>query len=52
MTDAVASFDWDLPKAQQLHRALSEELKKETVEVDLLDHAREQAESDSGASLV
>ena len=52
VTDAVASFDWDLPKVQQLHRALSEELKKETVEVDLLGHAREQAESDSGASLV
>jgi 2-polyprenyl-6-methoxyphenol hydroxylase-like FAD-dependent oxidoreductase len=30
VTDAVASFDWDLPKVQQLHRALSEEMKKET----------------------
>jgi flavin-dependent dehydrogenase len=52
VTDALASFDWDLPKAQQLHRALSEEMKKETVEVNLLDHAREGAESESGASLV
>jgi flavin-dependent dehydrogenase len=43
VTDALASFDWDLPKAQQLHRALSEEMKKETVAVNLLDHAREEA---------
>jgi flavin-dependent dehydrogenase len=33
VTDAVASFDWDLPKAQQLHRALSEEMKKESLAV-------------------
>jgi flavin-dependent dehydrogenase len=33
VTDAVASFEWDLPKAQQLHRALSEEMKKESREV-------------------
>ncbi len=32
-TDAIASFDWDLPRAQQLHRALSEEMKKESREV-------------------
>ena len=30
VTDAVASFEWDLPKVQQLHRALSEEMKKES----------------------
>jgi flavin-dependent dehydrogenase len=33
VTDAVASFDWDLPKVQQLHRALSAEMKKESIEV-------------------
>jgi flavin-dependent dehydrogenase len=33
VTDAIASFDWDLPKVQQLHRALSEEMKKESLEV-------------------
>jgi flavin-dependent dehydrogenase len=33
VTDAVASFEWDLPKAQQLHRALSDEMKKETLAV-------------------
>ena len=33
VTDAVASFEWDLPKVQQLHRALSEEMKKESVAV-------------------
>ena len=33
VTDAVASFDWDLPKVQQLHRALSEEMKKESLAV-------------------
>jgi flavin-dependent dehydrogenase len=33
VTDAVASFEWDLPKVQQLHRALSEEMKKESLEV-------------------
>ena len=33
VTDAVASFEWDLPKAQQLHRALSEEMKKESLAV-------------------
>jgi flavin-dependent dehydrogenase len=33
VTDAVASFEWDLPKAQALHRALSEEMKKESREV-------------------
>ena len=33
VTDAVASFEWDLPKIQQLHRALSEEMKKESLAV-------------------
>ena len=33
VTDAVASFEWDLPKVQQLHRALSEEMKKESLAV-------------------
>ena len=33
VTDAVASFEWDLPKVQQLHRALSDEMKKESLEV-------------------
>ena len=33
VTDAVASFEWDLPTVQQLHRALSEEMKKESVAV-------------------
>jgi len=32
-TDAVASFDWDFPKVQQLHRALSDAMKKESLEV-------------------
>ena len=32
-TDAIASFEWDLPTVQQLHRALSEEMKKESREV-------------------
>jgi len=29
VTDAIASFEWDLPTVQQLHRALSDEMKKE-----------------------
>src|SRR6185503_14474877 len=33
VTDAIASFEWDLPKVQQLHRALSDEMKKESLEV-------------------
>ena len=33
VTDAIASFDWDLTKVQRLHRSLSDEMKKETVEV-------------------
>ena len=33
VTDAVASFAWDLPKVQQLHRALSDEMKKESLAV-------------------
>jgi flavin-dependent dehydrogenase len=34
VTDAIASFDWDLTKVQRLHRSLSDEMKKETVEVN------------------
>jgi len=33
VTDAVASFEWDLPAVQQLHRALSEEMKRESLAV-------------------
>jgi flavin-dependent dehydrogenase len=33
VTDAVASFEWDLPMVQQLHRALSDEMKRESLEV-------------------
>jgi flavin-dependent dehydrogenase len=33
VTDAIASFEWDLPKVQQLHRALSDEMKKESLAV-------------------
>jgi flavin-dependent dehydrogenase len=33
VTDAVASFEWDLPTAQHLHRALSDEMKKESIAV-------------------
>ena len=33
VTDAIASFDWDLTSVQRLHRSLSDEMKKETVEV-------------------
>ena len=32
-TDAIASFEWDLPRVQQLHRALSDEMKKESLAV-------------------
>jgi 2-polyprenyl-6-methoxyphenol hydroxylase-like FAD-dependent oxidoreductase len=35
VTDAVASFEWDLATVQQLHRSLSDELKKETLGVPL-----------------
>jgi flavin-dependent dehydrogenase len=37
VTDAVASFEWDFPKVQQLHRALSDAMKKESLEVALFD---------------
>jgi 2-polyprenyl-6-methoxyphenol hydroxylase-like FAD-dependent oxidoreductase len=32
VTDAIASFDWDLATVQRLHRSLSDEMKKEIVE--------------------
>ena len=37
VTDAIASFEWDLPKVQQLHRALSDEMKKESLAVASFD---------------
>ena len=33
VTDAIASFEWDLSTVQQLHRALSDEMKKESLAV-------------------
>jgi len=33
LTDAIASFEWDLPALQAMHRALSEEMKREAAEV-------------------
>jgi 2-polyprenyl-6-methoxyphenol hydroxylase-like FAD-dependent oxidoreductase len=33
VTDAVASFEWDFPKVQRLHRALSDAMKKESLYV-------------------
>ena len=36
VTDAIASFEWDLPAVQQLHRRLSDEMKRETAAVNEL----------------
>ena len=36
VTDAVASFEWNLAEVQQLHRSLSNELKKETLGLGLV----------------
>ena len=33
VTDAIASYDWDLTKVAELHRSLSDEMKKETAVV-------------------
>jgi flavin-dependent dehydrogenase len=33
VTDAIASYDWDLNRVAELHRSLSDEMKKETVAV-------------------
>jgi flavin-dependent dehydrogenase len=33
VTDAIASYDWDLTKVAELHRSLSDEMKKETAAV-------------------
>jgi flavin-dependent dehydrogenase len=33
VTDAIASYDWDLTTVAELHRSLSDEMKKETAEV-------------------
>jgi flavin-dependent dehydrogenase len=37
VTDAVASFEWDLPTIKNLHRSLSEEMKREVAAMALLD---------------
>jgi putative flavoprotein involved in K+ transport len=37
VTDAIASFTWDLPGVQSLHRALSEEMARETRHLLTLD---------------
>jgi len=37
VTDAVASFDWDLPRIQRLHRRLSEEMNREVEALLALD---------------
>ena len=34
VTDSIASFDWDLATVQRLHRSLSDEMKKEALEVN------------------
>jgi menaquinone-9 beta-reductase len=33
VTDAIASYDWDLTRVAELHRSLSDEMKKETAAV-------------------
>ena len=42
VTDAVASFEWDLPEVQRLHRALSDEMKKESLHVIQFDSPLDQ----------
>jgi flavin-dependent dehydrogenase len=37
VTDAVASFEWDLPAIKNLHRSLSDEMKREVAAMALLD---------------
>jgi flavin-dependent dehydrogenase len=37
VTDAIASFEWDLPAVKKLHRSLSEEMKREVAAMTLLD---------------
>ena len=46
VTDAVASFEWDLTTVRQLHRSLNDELKKETAEVNKLHRAPERRSAD------
>jgi 2-polyprenyl-6-methoxyphenol hydroxylase-like FAD-dependent oxidoreductase len=46
VTDAVASFEWDLTTVQQLHRSLSDEMKKETAEVNELHRVPERRPGD------
>ncbi len=44
ITDAIASFDWDFEKLQQLHRDMSEEMKKEVRHLLSLDaHPKREA---------
>jgi 2-polyprenyl-6-methoxyphenol hydroxylase-like FAD-dependent oxidoreductase len=40
ITDRVASFEWDNREVKVLHRALSDEMKREVREMDRLDEAR------------
>jgi 2-polyprenyl-6-methoxyphenol hydroxylase-like FAD-dependent oxidoreductase len=37
VTDAIASFEWDLPAVKKLHRSLSNEMKREVAAIALLD---------------
>jgi 2-polyprenyl-6-methoxyphenol hydroxylase-like FAD-dependent oxidoreductase len=37
VTDAIASFEWDMESIQQLHRALSDEMKREVAALTELD---------------
>ncbi len=46
VTDAIASFEWDLTEAQRLHRSLSDEMKKETAEVNELHRVPERRPGD------
>ena len=47
VTDAIASFEWDLRKVQQLHRSLSDEMKRETAEANEFHRARERRPGDA-----
>jgi 2-polyprenyl-6-methoxyphenol hydroxylase-like FAD-dependent oxidoreductase len=37
ITDAIASFEWDLPAVMRLHRSLSDEMKREVAAMTILD---------------
>ena len=49
VTDAVASFEWDLATVRQLHRSLSDEMKKETVMATELDRSPERRQGNAAA---